>query len=98
MYSFLDNFYEMLSGCIHLREATQTLRKSDETRKENPENLASLPSPQANLKSILSRVLGGRVTRDRCYDHNFLLFLTIFGEKIGVFLKNQCYDVTFCII
>jgi hypothetical protein len=26
--------------------------------------------------------------RDRCYDHNFLRFLTIFGEKIGVFLKT----------
>jgi hypothetical protein len=23
---------------------------------------------------------------------NFLRFSTIFGEKIGVFLKNQCYD------
>jgi hypothetical protein len=31
----------------------------------------------------------------RCYDHNFLRFLTIFGEKIGVFLKNQCYDQNF---
>jgi hypothetical protein len=31
-------------------------------------------------------------TRGRCYDHNFLRFSTIFGEKIGVFLKNQCYD------
>jgi hypothetical protein len=28
----------------------------------------------------------------RCYDHNFLRFLPIFGEKIGVFLKNQCYN------
>jgi hypothetical protein len=34
-------------------------------------------------------------TWDRCYDHNFLRFLTIFGEKIGVFLKNQCYDQIF---
>jgi hypothetical protein len=25
-------------------------------------------------------------SRDRCYDHNFLRFSTIFGEKIGVFL------------
>jgi hypothetical protein len=31
----------------------------------------------------------------RCYDHNFLRFSTIFGEKIGVFLKNQCYDQIF---
>jgi hypothetical protein len=28
----------------------------------------------------------------RCYDHNFLRFFPIFGEKIGVFLKYQCYD------
>jgi hypothetical protein len=28
----------------------------------------------------------------RCYDHNFLRFSTIFGEKIGVFLKNHCND------
>jgi hypothetical protein len=35
------------------------------------------------------------VTRGRCYDHNFLRFLTIFGETIGVFLKNQCYDQNF---
>jgi hypothetical protein len=31
----------------------------------------------------------------QCYDHNFLRFLPIFGEKIGVFLKNQCYDPIF---
>jgi hypothetical protein len=30
-----------------------------------------------------------------CYDHNFLRFLPIFGKKIGVFLKNQCYDQNF---
>jgi hypothetical protein len=33
--------------------------------------------------------------RGRCYDHTFLRFLPIFGEKIGVFLKNQCYDQNF---
>jgi hypothetical protein len=33
--------------------------------------------------------------RGRCYDHNFLRFLPICGEKIGVFLKNQCYDQNF---
>jgi hypothetical protein len=31
----------------------------------------------------------------RCYDHNFLRFLPFFGENIGVFLKNQCYDQFF---
>jgi hypothetical protein len=35
------------------------------------------------------------LTRGRCYDHHFLRFLPIFGEKIGVFLKNQCYDQNF---
>jgi hypothetical protein len=33
-----------------------------------------------------------RVTRGRCYDRNFLRLSPTFGEKIGVFLKNQCYD------
>jgi hypothetical protein len=37
----------------------------------------------------------GSHPRGRCYDYNFLRFLTIFGEKIGVFLKNQCYDQHF---
>jgi hypothetical protein len=36
-----------------------------------------------------------KLTRDRCYGHNFRRFLTIFGDKIGVFLKNQCYDQIF---
>jgi hypothetical protein len=31
----------------------------------------------------------------RCYDHNFLRFSPIFGEKIGAFLKNHCYDQVF---
>jgi hypothetical protein len=31
----------------------------------------------------------------RCYDPNFMRFLQIFDEKIGVFLKNQCYDQIF---
>jgi hypothetical protein len=39
--------------------------------------------------------LGSVLIRDRCYDHNFLRFLTIFCEKIGVFLKKQCYDQFF---
>jgi hypothetical protein len=36
-----------------------------------------------------------KLTRGRCYNHNFLWFLPIFGGKIGVFLKNQCYDTIF---
>jgi hypothetical protein len=31
-------------------------------------------------------------TWGRWYDHNFLRFSTILGEKIGVFLRNQCFD------
>jgi hypothetical protein len=34
-------------------------------------------------------------TWGRGYDHDFLRFSTIFGEKIGVFLKNQCHDKNF---
>jgi hypothetical protein len=26
---------------------------------------------------------------DRCYDHNFLQFLTIFGEKLAFFSKTN---------
>jgi hypothetical protein len=40
---------------------------------------------------FFSKKLSPRI-RDRCYDRNFWRFLTIFGEKIGVFLENQCYD------
>jgi hypothetical protein len=29
------------------------------------------------------------------YDHNAVRFLTIFGDKIGVFFKNKCYDLIF---
>jgi hypothetical protein len=29
--------------------------------------------------------------RGRSYDHNFMQFLPIFGENIGVFLNNQCF-------
>jgi hypothetical protein len=48
--------------------------------------------------SGLSHALGttlGETTWGRCYDHNFLRFLPNFGEKIGGFLKNQCYDQNF---
>jgi hypothetical protein len=30
-----------------------------------------------------------RVTRGRCYDHNFLRFSTIFGEKLAFFSKTN---------
>jgi hypothetical protein len=38
---------------------------------------------------------GVDLTWGRCYDHNFLRFFPIFGEKFGVFLENQCYDQFF---
>jgi hypothetical protein len=31
----------------------------------------------------------------RCYDHNLLQMSQIIGEKIGVFLKYQCYEQFF---
>jgi hypothetical protein len=59
-----------------------------------------IPISGANRNAFLDDRQGtvmavSRVTRGRCYDHNFLRFLPIFGEKIGVFLKNQCYDHNF---
>jgi hypothetical protein len=33
--------------------------------------------------------------RSQCYHHYFLRFFPIFGDKIGVFLKYQCYDQLF---
>jgi hypothetical protein len=36
-----------------------------------------------------------QMTRGRCYDHNFLRLFPIVGEKIGVYLKYQCYDHIF---
>jgi hypothetical protein len=49
---------------------------------------------QQKYCGIVSMIPGGKhhrmaITWGRCYDHNFLRFLTIFGEKIGVFLKNN---------
>jgi hypothetical protein len=34
----------------------------------------------------------------RCYDQNFLRFLLIFDEKIGVFLQKPMLRLKFCII
>jgi hypothetical protein len=46
-------------------------------------------SPSELPTAKMSKIWG------RCYDHNFLRFLTIFCKKFGVFLKNQCYDQNF---
>jgi hypothetical protein len=50
---------------------------------------AMATDPSEDLRKLLIRIWG------RCYDHNFLRFLPIFVEKIGVFLKKQCYDQMF---
>jgi hypothetical protein len=55
-----------------------------------PTNLAQFVGPGAAFRSKFLWK-GGKI-RGRCYDRNFLRFLPIFGEQIGVFLKNQCYD------
>jgi hypothetical protein len=64
--------------------------------KSSPQNWAisvifkkKLPKESNRPMAIIRPIWG------RCYDHNFLQFSTIFGEKIGVFLKNQCYDQNF---
>jgi hypothetical protein len=46
------------------------------------------PLPRRQMQLVYS--IGGRY-----YDHNFLRFSPIFGEKIGDFLKYQCYDQLF---
>jgi hypothetical protein len=48
----------------------------------------TIATQQASLNSIFYR----QENRDQSYDHYFRRFLTIFCEKIGAFLKNQCYD------
>jgi hypothetical protein len=38
---------------------------------------------------MLQNSLATQHSWDRCYDHNFLRFSTIFGEKIGVLSKTN---------
>jgi hypothetical protein len=46
------------------------------------------------LASLLVHILA--ISRGRCYDHNmYSANLDNFRRKIGVFLKNQCYDQFF---
>jgi hypothetical protein len=65
--------------------------------KTNKPNDQNIPNNNKYRFSILRALqnkskIGFRVwkyaIRGRCYDHNFLRFLPILGEKIGVFLKN----------
>jgi hypothetical protein len=43
-------------------------------------------------KKILKKTQLASSSWGRCYDHNFLRFSPIYGDKIGEFLKKQCYD------
>jgi hypothetical protein len=61
-----------------------------------PARSASFAQHVKNVKIVFS-FPPIRVTRSRCYDHNFLQFLTIFGVKNDVFLNNQCYDQNFAL-
>jgi hypothetical protein len=47
---------------------------------------------EENMFGSTSLTERGNETWERCYDHNFMRFLPIFSDKIGVFLKNQCHD------
>jgi hypothetical protein len=58
-------------------------------------NLNSAVLPKINICVELLFKKCQFLFRGRCYDHNFLRFFPIFGEKIGVFLKYQCYDQLF---
>jgi hypothetical protein len=59
-------------------------------RNKQTKNWGHLFPRKSHAINLIKYGLHRRI-RGRCYDHNFLRFLTIFGEKIGVFLKNQCY-------
>jgi hypothetical protein len=50
---------------------------------------------QRQRKKVWNLFFTDSGTRGRCYDKNFLRVSTIFREKIGDFLKNQCYDQIF---
>jgi hypothetical protein len=64
--------------------------------KNNCPNFEFKSEKISNVMSVDFRLLNRFLqNRGRCYDYNFLRFSTIFGEKIGVFLKNQCYDQHF---
>jgi hypothetical protein len=87
-----------VSTAVRTSGATATVSKpfgpqSTAVRHSQPK-AADGPTPQAAAGARQSEadieVIGGR-----CYDHNFLRFSPIFGEKIAVFLKNQCYDQFF---
>jgi hypothetical protein len=60
------------------------------------ERSGTLTVPNVDVRAVTDGTQKhGNLNRGRCYDHNFLRFLPIFGENIGVFLKNQCYDQLF---
>jgi hypothetical protein len=40
-------------------------------------------------RATIGHKVNDRVTRGRCYDHNFLRFLPIFGEKMAFFSKTN---------
>jgi hypothetical protein len=69
------------------------LPKSDNLEQRRPFYLRLLSwlSAQAGLLKLTSQDLtySGRVTSGRCYDHNFLRFLTIFGKKMAFFLNTN---------
>jgi hypothetical protein len=63
---------------------------------ENVSNTVGFPvNGASNLSQILDMGLDeyvakfDKVTRGRCYDHNFLRFLMIFGEKMAFVSKTN---------
>jgi hypothetical protein len=45
-----------------------------------------------DTESRIFEILSYAKSRGRCYDHQFSASFDNFRQKIGVFLKNQCYD------
>jgi hypothetical protein len=70
-------------------------RGSSSAKKTPSRDFSASQDESPPKKSRPDRFLLLQNAGDQCYDHNFLRFLTIFREKIGVFLKNQCYHQFF---
>jgi hypothetical protein len=55
---------------------------------ERPKSAAALVTNRTDLSVVPSPTTAGS-TRGRCYDHRFLRFSTIFGDKMAFFSKTN---------
>jgi hypothetical protein len=86
------HYYYYYCGTTDTDVLTTTSPKKTTGYRNNKHLYTTMVWDETNLVAVSQK------TWSRCYDHNFLRFFPIFGEKNGVFLKNHCYDQNFCII